>query len=334
MSRQQSKYTTSTRTVNKDHSKQPSNSNKPLSKSTSNTHINDSTDQTRKKQSKPTSGSTTNSSNQNSTTTYKHYHTRASTNQNNTNNYQPTSTNRYALIKSTGKTRPGSRHQNDDDDEDDEDSTSKSSTSTIKNASRLANTDSDNDFSQHHHEYDNYHNTSTTKNDTSDLQPDNSDEQGFITKTSRKQRQNNEKPNKQPSNNINQQSPSKQLPAIKIQLNADATANFSSPIAVAKEIDRCMKATLNIKFAQLKGSILIIATDDPLSHHQLSSDWPKDAFIHGITPINKQRPFIPKTVYIRGVDQGTDINDTYLTKSLTDQGYNNLTRIFNSEMNV
>ena len=45
------------------------------------------------------------------------------------------------------------------------------------------------------------------------------------------------------------------------------TDSFKSPIAIAKEIDKCMGSNkLQLKFASIKGNLLTMATDDPATH--------------------------------------------------------------------
>ena len=56
---------------------------------------------------------------------------------------------------------------------------------------------------------------------------------------------------------------STQLPAIRFFISTRAIESFKSPIAIAKEINKCMSSNkLKLKFASIKGNILMMATDD------------------------------------------------------------------------
>ena len=77
-----------------------------------------------------------------------------------------------------------------------------------------------------------------------------------------------------------------QLPATKLFISTRAIDSFKSPIAIAKEIDKCMGSNkLQMKFASIKGNLLTMATDDPATHERLNGSWPDNAFIHGVKPL-------------------------------------------------
>ena len=62
------------------------------------------------------------------------------------------------------------------------------------------------------------------------------------------------------------------MKALKYYISARACDSFKSPIAVAKEIEKCMGSSkLKIKFATLKETILIVATDDTDTHQRLKT---------------------------------------------------------------
>ena len=124
------------------------------------------------------------------------------------------------------------------------------------------------------------------------------------------------------------------LPAIKFFISLRAVEAFKSPVAIAKEIEKCMGTNLKIKFASLKGNLLIIATDDKVSHQKLQEIWPDNAFMFGLKPINKQNEDIPRPVIIHGVDPSVDMNDVYVVEQLRSVGLNFNKRIFNSKTNL
>ena len=80
-----------------------------------------------------------------------------------------------------------------------------------------------------------------------------------------------------------------------------------------------MSGKLNIKFASLKGNLLIIATDDAASHAKLSGDWPADAFTKGVKPIAKQAKDTPRHIIIKGVELSIAMHDDYVLTQLRDQ---------------
>ena len=97
--------------------------------------------------------------------------------------------------------------------------------------------------------------------------------------------------------------PSHVLPALKYYISARACDSFSSPVAVVKEIKKCMGSSkLQIKFATLKDTMLIVATDDPDTHQRLNSNWPEDAFIYGIKSVTKTQKDSPRSLILKGAD--------------------------------
>ena len=69
-----------------------------------------------------------------------------------------------------------------------------------------------------------------------------------------------------------------------------------------------MSDKLNIKFASLKGNLLIIATDDA----KLSGDCPADTFTKCIKPIVKQAKDTPRHIIIKGVEPSIAMDDDYV----------------------
>ena len=121
----------------------------------------------------------------------------------------------------------------------------------------------------------------------------------------------------------------KVLPAIKLTISDTVTSSYSSSVAIAKEIDRCMGSKLNIKFASLKGNLLIIATDDQVTHARLTTTWPSDAFSKGVRPVIKPPKDMVRTAIIQGVEKSVSLDDEYVLQQLNDQHATNPTRIFN-----
>ena len=86
------------------------------------------------------------------------------------------------------------------------------------------------------------------------------------------------------------------LPAIKIMISQICIAQFVNCVQIQKEIKRCFNTTkLIIKFAEIakyNKRILVIATDDELTHNQLKNrdNWPNDAFGKGIKIVEKNSP--------------------------------------------
>ena len=99
------------------------------------------------------------------------------------------------------------------------------------------------------------------------------------------------------------------LLAIKFFISLRAVEAYKSPVAVDKEIEKCMGTNLKIKFASLKENLLIIATDDKVTHQKLHGIWPDNAFAFGLKPLTKQNEETPKSIIIRGVDPSVDMND-------------------------
>ena len=91
-----------------------------------------------------------------------------------------------------------------------------------------------------------------------------------------------------------------------------------------------MSGKLNIKFASLKGN-LIIATDDAASHAKLSGDWPADAFTKGVKPIVKQAKDTARLIIIKGVELSIALDDDYVLSQLRDQHALSPTRIINKK---
>ena len=121
------------------------------------------------------------------------------------------------------------------------------------------------------------------------------------------------------------------LAAIKLHISNAVADSYSSTVAIAKEIDRCMSGKLNIKFASLKGNLLIIATDDAASHAKLSGDWPADAFTKGVKPIVKQAKDTARLIIIKGVELSIALDDDYVLSQLRDQHALSPTRIINKK---
>ena len=137
-----------------------------------------------------------------------------------------------------------------------------------------------------------------------------------------------------PSNNSNTtEEITPKLPAIKFFISLQAVEAYKSPVAVAKEIEKCMGTNLEIKFASLKGNLLIIATDDKVTHQKLHGIWPDNAFTFGLKPLTKQNEETPKPIIIRGVDPSVDMNDTYVVEQLRFAGLNFNKRLFNTKTN-
>ena len=117
------------------------------------------------------------------------------------------------------------------------------------------------------------------------------------------------------------------LAAIKFYINGSDSTHFKKPIKLQQEITRCFSGVdLNIKFANLKGNLLKIATDDQVTHEHLSDEWPEDAFNAGITK------FIKKSDKIFKISFELDIKvelDNDILSALKDQNINDPIRIKN-----
>ena len=165
-----------------------------------------------------------------------------------------------------------------------------------------------------------------------------SDEQqndGFTIKKSRRQRQRTSSETQEGHPTADgrrpQQAPKHTLAAIKLQISNAVADIYSSTVAIAKEIDRCMGGKLNIKFASLKGNLLIIATDDAASHAKLSADWPADAFTKGVKPLVKPFKDAPRVIIIKGVESSIAMDDDYVLSQLRDQHALSPVRIINKK---
>ena len=141
----------------------------------------------------------------------------------------------------------------------------------------------------------------------------------------------NSKVNRTTAQSITKTNIDEKLPAIKLFISARVVDKFKSPVALAKEIDRCMSGKQKIKFASLKGTLLIIATDDNPTYSKLSGDWPADAFIHGIKPFIKQLKDTPRQITVLGVDLNTDLSDEYVRIQLSEQQLTNPARTINKK---
>ena len=120
------------------------------------------------------------------------------------------------------------------------------------------------------------------------------------------------------------------LNAVKILIRHSVVPQFSHPRALLKEIIRCKKVSpVNIKFANLKGCMIIIATDDPQTHEELSSQWPADAFIQGVIFATPRKDMQAKIV-IRGFPMQADLEQEDI-EDLMSQGIVNPTKLFNNK---
>ena len=127
---------------------------------------------------------------------------------------------------------------------------------------------------------------------------------------------------------------STQLPAIRFFISTRAIESFKSSIAIAKEIDKCMSSNkLKLKFASIKGNILMMATDDPATHERLNGQWPENAFIHGVKPLDLTKKASTRTKIVKGVDPSVDLSDEYLVGQLKNAGLTLVKRIFNKKTN-
>ena len=125
------------------------------------------------------------------------------------------------------------------------------------------------------------------------------------------------------------------LPAIKLFISTRAIDSFKSPIAIAKEIDKCMGSNkLQLKFASIKGNLLTMATDDPATHERLNGPWPDNAFIHGVKPLVSTKKASIHTIIVKGVDPSVDLSDDYLVEQLRSAGLTLVNRIFNKKTNT
>ena len=113
------------------------------------------------------------------------------------------------------------------------------------------------------------------------------------------------------------------LPAIKLNLTSEQVNNYRNSYKLATEVLRCKPDIVrnNIKFASIKDSTLIIATDHPETHMILSKPWPVDAFMHGVS--FKEPPI---KIVIRGLEQTIDFTNQFLLNDLKKQGVFNPVR--------
>lgn len=114
-----------------------------------------------------------------------------------------------------------------------------------------------------------------------------------------------------------------QLPAIKLNFTNEQVNTYRDLFKLATEVLRC-KPDIdrdNIKFASIKDSTLIIATDHAETHMILSKPWPADAFMHGVS--FKEPPI---RIVIRGLEQTIDFTDQFLLNELNKQGVFNPVR--------
>lgn len=147
----------------------------------------------------------------------------------------------------------------------------------------------------------------------------------------------NQQPNRYSSRPLNQ------LPALRLRISEAVVDHFKNPISLSNEIIRCKKIndrSLKIKFASLKESTVLIATDDQDTFDELRTDWPEDAFIRGVKIVNsnaaQKNPNQPKIykIVIKSVHPDIDLNDESVSSQLTGQGLTKFHRITNKDGKV
>lgn len=106
------------------------------------------------------------------------------------------------------------------------------------------------------------------------------------------------------------------LPAIKFRIAGTVIKEYgTNSYKLKNEITRCKGANLAIKFANIKGNLVIIATDDQETHETLSADWPENAFTHGIKLLSSKTNLNNKTSYsliFKSVHREVDLSDASL----------------------
>ena len=130
----------------------------------------------------------------------------------------------------------------------------------------------------------------------------------------------------------------KRLPAIHLAIHSSVQADYCNPIILANEIKRCKKVeAAKVKFANIRGNIIVIATDDKITHDLLSSPWPEGAFQRGVF-VRQRRDLSTTSILIRHVDVSIDAASQDIADQLAQQGISEVSRIFrrsdNSPTNI
>jgi hypothetical protein len=120
------------------------------------------------------------------------------------------------------------------------------------------------------------------------------------------------------------------LPAVKILIRHSVVPQYTAPRALLNEIMRCKKINpAKIKFANLKGCIITIATDDKDTHQELTREWCQDAFTEG-TIFATPRKELQSTIVIKGFPFQADL-ETEDIEDLQQQGIIDPIKVFNKK---
>ena len=138
---------------------------------------------------------------------------------------------------------------------------------------------------------------------------------------------------------------SKKLPAIKLRISDPLKTRFNNPLAVFNELKRCFPSEdLKIKFAEIAKfdtAILIIATDDEVTHSRLNNinNWLPDAFGRGIR-MKHQAPSTPSggaqvtySFSIKNIPLEVDVGSDSVIDHFKGLGFTKIVRSLKRETN-